>query len=372
MRLVATCALGIEEILEGELRSLGVSRPERQKAAVAFTGGWRQLMRANWWLRTANRVLIELADWRATDGDSLARGAERVARGPLAELLHPDRSFSIAATSAGSELRDTRWVAMRTKDGLVDGQRMRWGRRADVERDSPELPLRLRVLGDRATLLLDASGERLDARGYREEATTAPVRETLAAACVLASGWDGRGAVVDPMCGSGTLLAEAASFALGRSPAAFRLAPFACERFPNFDPALWAAVRAEEMPQPDPDLKIFGNDRDPRSIAAARRNLVRSGLAAQLFLTTGDAERLNPPAGPGLVAVNPPYGQRVEAEAGQWKALGDLFKQRFKGWRAVVLAGGEDQGKSIGLKPRRRWPVRNGPLQAKILVFDLY
>ena len=372
LRLVATCALGLEELLEGELRELGVARPERQRAAVVFSGGWRQLLRANWRLRTANRVLIELAAWRAVDADTLAEGARRAAAGPLQALLHPDRSLSVSATSSGSELRDTRWVALRTKDGLVDGQRERWGRRSDVARDSPDLPLRLRLLGERATLLLDASGERLDARGYREETSAAPVRESLAAACVLASGWDGRGAVVDPMCGAGTLLAEAASYALGRSPAAFRQAPFAFERFPQFDAALWAAVRAEPWPERDPDVKLFGNDRDPQAIAAARKNLVRAGLAAQLFLTTGDAFALRPPAGPGLLVVNPPYGERVESAPGQWQALGDYLKRGFKGWRAAVLAGGEDLGKSIGLKPRRRWPVRNGPLEARILVFDLY
>lgn len=372
MRLVATCALGLEEILEAEIRSLGVETVERQRAAVAFSGGWRQLLRANWRLRTANRVLIELSSWRATDGDDLAQGAQRAAREELSTLLHPDRSFAITATSAGSELRDTRWIALRAKDGLVDGQRERWGRRADVARQDPELPLRLRLHGDRATLLLDASGERLDARGYRDQTTEAPVRETLAAACVLASGWDGRGPVVDPMCGSGTLLIEAGSFALGLSPAALRTEPFACERFPNYSPLLLEAVREESWPAPGRNLRLYGNDSDPRALSAARRNLDRARLGDRAELTEGDAFALDPPAGPGLVIVNPPYGERVAAEDGQWRALGDLLKRRFSGWRAAVLAGGPGLGKEIGLKPKRRWPVRNGPLEARILVFELY
>jgi len=372
MKLVGTCALGLEELLEAEVRGLGVETVSRQRAAVEFSGGWRQLLRANWRLRTANRVLVELASWRATDGDGLAEGARRAARGPLAALLHPDRSFAIAASSAGSELRDTRWVALRAKDGLVDGQRERWGKRSDVARQDPDLPLRLRLHGDRATLFLDASGERLDARGYRDAATEAPVRETLAAACVLASGWDGRGPVVDPMCGSATLLIEAASYALGRSPAALRREPFACERFPNFSPQLWAAVKEEDWRAPGPEVRLHGNDSDPRALAAARRNLERARLSAHATLTEGDAFAMTPPVGTGLVVVNPPYGERAEAQPGQWRALGDLLKRRFAGWRAAVLAGGEGLGKEIGLKPKRRWPVRNGPLEARILVFELY
>jgi putative N6-adenine-specific DNA methylase len=372
LRLVATCALGLEELLEAEVRGLGIEAVERQRAAVAFSGGWRQLLRANWRLRTANRVLIELETWRAADGDALAAGARRAAAGPLAGLLHPDRRFAVTATAAGSALRDTRWVALRTKDGIVDGQRERWGRRADVERETPDLPLRLRLHGERATLLLDASGARLDARGYRDEATEAPVRETLAAACVLASGWDGRGPVVDPMCGSGTLLIEAALIALGRSPAALRRAPFACERFPNFSPELWAAVKDEPLPAPGPAVRLYGNDRDPRALDAARRNFERARLTDRAELVEGDAFEVVPPPGPGLVVVNPPYGERVTAQPGQWRALGDLLKRRFTGWRAAVLAGGEGQGKEIGLKPSRRWPVRNGPLEARILVFELY
>lgn len=372
MRLVATCALGLEELLEAEVRGLGAGTVERQRAAVAFSGGWRQLLRANWRLRTANRVLIELASWRAADGDGLALGAQRAAREELATLLHPDRSFAITATSSGSELRDTRWIALRAKDGLVDGQRERWGRRADVARQDPDLPLRLRLHGDRATLLLDASGERLDARGYRDKTTEAPVRETLAAACVLASGWDGRGPVVDPMCGSATLLIEAGWYALGRSPAALRAEPFACERFPNFSPQLLEAVQEESWPAPGRNVRLYGNDSDPRALTAAQRNLDRAGLADRAELAAGDAFVFEPPSGPGLVVVNPPYGERVAAEPGQWRALGDLLKRSFPGWRAAVLAGGPGLGKEIGLKPKRRWPVRNGPLEARILVFELY
>ncbi len=384
LALVATCASGLEELLDGELAALGAAARERQRGAVRFSGGWQDCWRANWRLRTANRVLVELAGWPAADGAALAAGARALAAGSASDLLHPDRSFAIQATATASRIRDTRWAALSAKDGIVDGQRDRWGRRADVDRASPELQLRLRLHADRATLLLDTSGEPLDRRGYRTLSTTAPVRESLAAACVLAAGWDGRGAVVDPMCGSGTLLVEAAWVALGVAPGTLRPRDqggpgWAFERLPGFDAAAFAAVRAEPAAAPPlagADVRLFGNDRSTEALRAARANLDRAGLRGRARLTRGEAAGCRPPPGPdlspGLVAINPPYGERTAADAGHWRGLGDLLKHHFQGWRAVVLAGGEGLGKHIGLRPRRRLPVKNGPLDARILVFDLF
>jgi 23S rRNA G2445 N2-methylase RlmL len=387
LALVATCSAGLEDLLAGELTAMGVAAPERQRGAVSFAGDWTVCWRANWRLRTANRVLVELGSWAAADGGALAAGARALAGGRLTAaadlpgapaLLHPDRSFAIQATTTASAIRDTRWAALCTKDGLVDGQRDRWGRRADVDRESPDLQLRLRLHEDRATLLLDTSGEPLDRRGYRTLAATAPLRETLAAACVLAAGWDGAGAVVDPMCGSGTLLAEAGWVALGIPPGHLRPAGagWAFERLPGFDAVAFAAVRAEPQPVPGRGVQLLGNDRSPEALRAARASLERAGLGERMQLTRGESADCRPPGGrglaPGLLVVNPPYGLQAAADPGQWRALGDLLKKHFAGWRAVVLAGGPGLGKEIGLRPRRRLPVRNGPLEARILVFDLF
>jgi 23S rRNA G2445 N2-methylase RlmL len=386
LALVAICPAGLEELLEAELNAMGAAAPERQRGAVRFAGDWNVCWRANWRLRTANRVLVELGAWAAADGGALASGARALANGRLPgaaglasdALLHPDRSFAIQATTTASAIRDTRWAALCAKDGLVDGQRDRWGRRADVDRETPDLQLRLRLHEDRATLLLDTSGEPLDRRGYRTLAATAPLRETLAAACVLASGWDGLGAVVDPMCGSGTLLVEAGWVALGVPPGQLRPsgAGWAFERLPGFDAAAFAAVRAEPLPAPGRGVQLLGNDRSPEALRAARASLEAAGLRERAQLTRGEAADCRPPTGrglaPGLVVVNPPYGLQAAADPGHWRALGDLLKKQFAGWRAVVLAGGAGLGKEIGLRPRRRLPVRNGPIEARILLFDLF
>jgi putative N6-adenine-specific DNA methylase len=377
LELVATCGRGLEGLLRAELVGLGARAPAAERGAVRFAGGVEQVWRANLRLRTANRVLVELGRWPARSGEALAAGARALVgspRLPWDGLFHPDRTLAVHAVGAAAWARDLRWAALVVKDGLVDGQRDRWGRRSTVERRSPDLPLRLRLAEDEAALLLDSSGEPLDRRGYREVASAAPLRETLAAACVLASGWDGRGPVVDPMCGSGTLLVEAAWIAAGVAPGSLR-AGWVFERFPGFDAGAFARLRGESPSPRDAGAefpRLVGNDRSAEALRAARRNLERAGLGAQAGLRHGEATDLEPPPGPGLVVVNPPYGERSAADAGQWRALGDLLKRRFRGWRAVVLAGGAGLGKEIGLRPRLRLPVLNGPLEARILVFDLY
>ncbi|MGE0639032.1 MAG: class I SAM-dependent RNA methyltransferase [Thermoanaerobaculia bacterium] len=381
MRWVATCARGLEEIVAGELTALGIASAKPETGGVPFSGGWHEGFTANWRLRTANRVLIELASWPAGDDEALYRGArllvERATEGPsasglaLLELFSPERTFAIKATSTGSRIRDTRWIAMKVKDAVVDAQRARWDCRSDIEREHPDLSLRLRLVKDRATLLVDSSGEPLDRRGYRVTSTAAPLRENLAAAAVLASGWIGTGPVVDPMCGSGTLLAEAASLALGLPPNRFR-ADWACERLPGADLAVWHFVRASPLPVPGPDLQLYGVDSSGEAMVATRRNLEAAGLAGRLTLRSGDAFDFEPPPGPGLLLVNPPHGQRLLDGPESWRRLGDLLKQRYSGWKAVVFAGGESRGKHLGLKPARRLPVWNGPLEARILVFDLW
>ncbi len=377
LRLVATCALGLEDLLSEELSQLGMEGIEAQRGAVIFRGSWQACWKANWRLRTANRVLVELARFAAPDGDALARGAHQLITQKAhhgidtGRLFHPSRTFSISATTSQSRITDLRWAALKLKDGIVDGQRERYRQRSSIDRHSPDLSLRLRVHRDEAIITLDTSGEPLDRRGYRVESSSAPVREQLAAACVLASGWDGQGPVVDPMCGSGTLLAEAAWYALGWAPGRLRQA-WAFERLPSFDPDAFERLKRGLLPAPGPEVRLFGNDTSSAALRATRRNLAQANLSNRLELGKLDAYEYRPPKTPGLVLINPAYGERLDTTRDQWRRLGDLLKQQYGGWRAVVLAGDEGRGKHIGLKPRLRLPVMNGPLQARILVFDLY
>ncbi len=378
LQLVATCALGLEEFLEAELKNLGASGYSRERGAVTFSGTWEDVLRTNWRLRTANRVLVELASWDGSTADALESGSGRLVESTRSwdglkaeEIFDPRNSFAIRASTARSALRDTRWVGLKVKDGIVDAQRRRFGRRASIDRKNPDIHFRVWLSRDRATLLLDTSGQPLDRRGYRVATSEAPVRENLAAACILASGWDGQGPVVDPMCGSGTLLAEAASVALDLAPGRLRTT-WAFERLPGIGMEAWDSLRQEGTRLPETGLKLFGVDQSPAAVEAASANLRKAGLGRLSSIEVGDAYTFAPPAGPGLLVVNPAYGERLEENRNQWPRLGDLMKQRYAGWKAVVLAGGEGLGKHIGLRPSRRIPVRNGPLDARILLFDLY
>jgi putative N6-adenine-specific DNA methylase len=376
---------------------------------VRFTGDWPAVWRANYWLRTANRVLIELASFPAATSEELYRGASAVLAGAqrgadrgraqgerisrwradeahgraapsrspveLGALLTPARTFAVSATASGSQLRDTRWIALKVKDAIADAQRARFGRRSDVDTRRPEVPLRVWLHDDRASLLLDSSREPLDRRGYRRASGSAPLRETLAAAMVLASGWDGAGPVVDPMCGTGTLLIEAAWIALGRAPGALR-ERWVFESWPGFDAAAFARARrttprgsgVADVAGP----RFHGRDLSADAVRAARTNLEAAGISELADVTIGDGYAFTPPAEPGLVLTNPAYGERLDATEDDWRRLGDLLKQRYADWRCAVIAGEPTFGRHLGLKPKRRMPVMNGPLDARILVFDLY
>lgn len=378
LHIVATCARGLEEVLAAEIRELGREPEAVGAGGVSIVGSWVDVWRLNWRLRSANRILVELGTWPAPDRPALHAGAlalvQRLAarRDELGDLLTPERTFAIQATSLASRLADTRLVALVAKDGIVDAQRELYGRRSDVDRERPDLPLRVRLHRDQATLLLDTSGDPLDRRGYRALTSEAAAREQLVAAAILASGWDGRGPVVDPMCGSGTFLAEAAAIALGRSPQRLR-GRFGFERLPGFDPRRFESVQREEIPAPGRSVRLFGVDHDPRAIEAARESLTRAGFADRAALSVGDAFDVEPPAGPaGLVCMNPPWGNRLEGSDELWARIGDLLKQRFAGWTAVLLAGDERKGAALGLRPRRRIPVKAGAAELRILVLDLY
>ncbi|HJN74677.1 MAG TPA: RNA methyltransferase [Myxococcota bacterium] len=354
MKLVATCGAGLEGLLAVELRSLGHDVDE-QVGAVTFEGTAEQAVDAVLRLRTANRVLIDLGGWAASNQEDLYRGAFKLIRARKDSLFAPSQTLAIRASTSASMMMDVRYVALKVKDAVVDAQRERWGTRSNIDREAPQLPLRLRLHRNRATLLLDACGVPLDHRGYRKTSTAAPLRETLAAGAILASGWTGEGPVVDPMCGSGTLLVEAAWIAQGRSPQTLR-GDFPWLDFPDFPrrPQLGALLR------PPP---LFGGDINVRALEATRENLRAAGL--QVKLRRGDAMRCKRPGPRGLLTLNPPYGHRLEGI--DWHAL-DTWLRTWSGWH-VVLVAAETPG--LELEPERVLNVRNGPLSVRILCFSI-
>jgi putative N6-adenine-specific DNA methylase len=359
VRCFAVAAPGLEGVLAAELGALpATSAHTVLPGGVEFDAEAEGLARANLWLRTATRVVVRLGELEARDFAKLRR---RAAALPWERFFAPGQRPEMAITVRRCRLYHTGAIAERLEGAIAD----RLGAPLGGE---PLGRVVVRGEDDRFALSVDASGELLHRRGWRTEAGEAPLRETLAAAILALAGWQPGEPLVDPTCGSGTLVIEAATRAVGRAPGLARGCAF--ERWPGHDPALLARLRAEaeaavlEAPAAG---ALRGNDADEAMVALAQRNAERAGVASVTAFTVGPAERLALDGPPGLVVANPPYGHRLEAELGLFRALG--ARARAAGWRLAVLAGDVQHLRAAG-KPRATFRLQNGGLPVQLGVYD--
>jgi 23S rRNA G2445 N2-methylase RlmL len=350
-----------------------MARVERQVGGVRFEGRLRHARTANLELRTAVRVLRRVARFEARDADQLYRGVRSV---DWTRFLAPEGSLRVDAQSRESALDHTLFVTQRVKDAIVDAFREASGKRPAVDKDDPDLPVHVHLFRDRCTLSLDTSGDSLHLRGWRRFQGRAPLAETLAAALVLASGWDRRSPLVDPFCGSGTILVEAALLARDHAPGLFR-ERFAFRRWPDHDEPAWTAerdaARARVRPRARPVLA--GSDADAIQVAGAAENARAAGLEGALELAVARVEDWRPRKGwNAWVVTNPPYGERVgdavELEA-TYRAFGALLRERCAGYRVAVLSGNPRLLGVLGLAPERRIPLENGGLTCELALHTL-
>jgi putative N6-adenine-specific DNA methylase len=364
----ATCAPGIEGLLHDEARALKLSKLERQVGGVRFEGAWSDAWRANLWLRTAVRVLARLERFQATDADELYRRVQRV---DWTSWLSSEQSLIVSAQSKESALDHTRFIEQRVKDAIVDQFRARSLPRPSVNKDAPDLSVHVHLYRDRCTLSLDTSGDSLHKRGWRRFQGRAPLAETLAAALLLRSGWDRRSPLVDPFCGSATIL-----LAAGRAPGLSRPG-FAFERLPGFEPQTWDRLRleAERAQRPPAKLRLVGIDADEVQLAGARENLAGLDLSERIELVHGRAEDFEYKRGwNAWIVTNPPYGERVGEErelAPVYRRLGETWRERCGGWRVALLSGNPNLARELGLAPRRTTALANGALECELLEFEL-
>jgi 23S rRNA (guanine2445-N2)-methyltransferase / 23S rRNA (guanine2069-N7)-methyltransferase len=370
--LFATATRGTEPFLAEELEALGCKRIRQDRGGVRFFAALDELSRVLLHSRIAMRLLYPLRQFEAQGADGLYEAARSV---PWEDWLGKGSTFSIEATLKESEHTHSGFVALKLKDGLVDRLREKWGQRPDVDTRNPTFHVVAHLAKTQLSLSLDLSGEPLFKRGYRVKATAAPLKETLAAAMLLAAKYDGSEPFVDPMCGSGTLAIEAGFIATRRAPGLRR--DFACEQWPKFAPKLKPLlddVRKEAFslvrPAPAP---LFARDYDEEVLAAARRNVVTAGLSTSVRLDLLDATKAPPPEGaPGLLCTNPPYGERL-GTGGQkgmksfFHALGTNLKTSWPGWRFAFLAGNEAFESALGMRPSSRLKVWNGPIACELL-----
>lgn len=372
MRFVATVSKGLEEVCAGEIRALNLPVRSVRPGAVEFEGreeaGWKACLH----LRSARRVLLPLAAFEAPDAEALY---EAVGEIPWEERLTPRHTFAVEASVEKAPVSHSGFAALKVKDAAADRLRNRFGARPDVDRKNPDVLVLLRWRGSRAEVSLDLSGGALHKRGYRVRSVRAPLNETTAAGILLLLGYDGTAPFSDPFCGSGTFAVEAALVASGTAPGLLRGSPFGFERWPGFRPARWARIREEAASRVTrPACRIAASDLDPQAVAAARRNAEKAGMAPFLHFSVADARDWRPPGEGGLLVCNPPYGDH--AGAGEdlpslYRAFGDALKRRGAGWMAGILCGDPRLLKCVGLRPARRIPVWNGPLECRLHVYPL-
>jgi putative N6-adenine-specific DNA methylase len=373
MDFFATTAKGVEELLAGELAALGIEGAALDRGGVHFSGAMEACYRANLWLRTASRVLMTLAVFPCDSPRSLYDGVRSI---PWADFLTPDMTIAVDSNLRDSAMTHSGFVALKTKDAIVDTIRDRFGRRPDVDTRDPDLRVNVHLVKNLCTVSLDTSGTPLDRRGYRLERNEAPLRETLAAALVMLSGWDGKSPLADPMCGSGTIPIEAALRAAGLAPGLLR-ACFGFQRWPAFDSALWQRLVTEARGSALDSLpaQVLGCDRSARALAVARQNSGRAGVEAMITLAQRDLSDFSPPPGAGTLLFNPPYGKRLGEEEELkplYRLIGDVMKKRCTGYTAYLFTGSADLAKCVGLRASRRIVLFNGPIECRLLRYELY
>lgn len=371
LAMFAPCPRGLETVLAAELARIGAGDIVAVDGGAGFSGTPDTLMRANLESRVASRVLLRVAQgpYRSErDINALALTVDWPARFAV------ERTIKVQTDGVGARVNSLDFISLTVKDAVCDRFRQAGLGRPNVDTRNPDVRIRVFVEAEQVSLYLDTSGEALFKRGWRREHGEAPLRENLAAGILGLAGYDGSQPLLDPMCGSGTFLIEAADIALNRAPG--RMRHFAFERLSDFDADAWQrvreAVRAAERPAAP--LAIAGSDHDPRMVALAEANLARAGLAGGVTLTACDLFDARPHGEHGLIVTNPPYGVRLEeldTLAAFYPKLGDWLKQHFAGWTANLFTGDLRLAKLLHLAVKRRIPLYNGAIDCRLFVVPL-
>lgn len=369
--LVAKTFHGLESVLEQELKDLGMQQIRPLKRAVEFEGNLEDLYRANLHLRTALRVLINISRFNARNEDQLYRQVQKI---DWQQYLSVNGTFAVDSSVRSEYFNHSKYAALRVKDAIVDQFRKKVGKRPSIDLDRPTVRVHLQISGTSCILSIDSSGDALFKRGYREDGRLAPLNEVLAAGMIMAAGWDGKTTFYDPMCGSGTLLTEAALIG-SSTPSGWKRKHFGFMQWNNYDRDLWNNIREVAAEQIHPiEAKMFGGDLTGRALGGTRSNLMSAGFIGAVKLNAGAFQRQSPPAGEGLIVTNPPYGERLKPEDinGLYSEIGDTLKQKYAGWSAWVISSNIAALKQVGLRPSRKMTLFNGQLECRFHRYDLY
>ena len=368
----ATVSRGLEEVAAQELKSIGATDVRPDFTGVHFKGDKALLYRANLWMRTTFRILMPIARIKSFNGDELYRNVQKL---DWNEYLDPDMTIAVTCTGKNKHLNHTHFTALQIKNAIVDWQKRKLGIRSSVDTENPDLIINAHIAQKHCILSLDSSGSSLHRRGYRPAMSAAPMKETLAAALLDMAEWTPDLPFLDPMCGSGTLPIEAALKALNIAPGLYR--DFGFQTWLDYDRDLWQSLlkEASDRQKTDISVPIIGSDRDLNAIRQAFVNAESSGLEDYVKFARQEVSTIEAPADRGVLICNPPYGVRLgnEAELGKlYKLLGDIFKQRFKGWTAYILTGSMKLSKQVGLRTSKRIKLYNGAIPCTLLKYEMY
>lgn len=374
LTLIAKTITGLESVLADELLKIGGRDIVQLHRAVKFTGDKGTIYKANLNLHTALRILVPVHQFTVTDEQDLYKKIFNIA---WEDYMGEDDSLAIDTVLSTKLFNHSQYISQKTKDAIADRFRERTGKRPDVDLKNPVLRINIHIHEETCDVSLDSSGESLHKRGYREKTNLAPINEVLAAGLVKLTGWDGKTPLVDPMCGSGTILIEAALIA-ARIPPGYYRESFGFMRWKHFlpfDETLWqtifdAAVSKIETSQ----ITILGGDLSPNVIRKARENIKRARVEDMVSVNAGDLISFDPPSTRGVVIINPPYGERMDRDdlAALYQSIGDTFKKKFSGYDCWLITSNKEALKHIGLKTSRRIPVFNGPLECRFVKYEMY
>ena len=370
-RFFATCPRGLELLLAEELKQLNAEAVDTAGGGVEFSGEFSLCYRVNLESRIASRVLWRVGSARYRNEDDIYRAAFAL---PWDQWFERERTLRVDVTAIKCPLPSLNFIALKIKDAVCDKIRRLSGRRPSVSTRQPDIPIQGHLTDRYFTLYIDTTGEPLFKRGKRISAGEAPLRENLAAGILRLAGWAPGTALLDPMCGSGTFLLEAAQTALDIAPGLGR--HFAFERLKNFASRRWRDLRQQSAARQKPKapLPIYGSDVSEEALRSARANLAAAGLDRVVSLKRANILELSAPANEGVIVINPPYGVRLGVQqelAELYPKLGDLLKKQFSGWRAYILSADMRLPKLIRLAASKRTPLFNGALECRLFEYKM-
>ena len=368
--LIAKTFMGLEPVLAKELTQLGAEDVKEGRRMVSFTGDKETMYRANFQLHTAIRILKPIRHFKARSADEVYEEIKKI---DWTAYIETDKTFAVDAVVFSEEFRHSKFVSYKVKDAIVDQFREKTGKRPNISVTNPDIRLNIHIAEDQCTLSLDSSGESLHRRGYRQESVEAPLNEVLAAGMILMSGWKGDTDFIDPMCGSGTLLIEAALIAKNMAPGLFRK-EYAFEKWPDFDADLFDTIYNDDSQEREFKHHIYGYDVDIKAVNTALMNVKAAGLSSDITIRQQDFKDFTQPQAKSIIITNPPYGERISTPdlLGTYKMIGERLKHQFKGNDAWVLSYREECFDQIGLKPSIKIPLYNGSLECEFRKYQMF